>query len=47
LLVKERWLIRWMIGTAMIPRGDVGLIFAELGRGFSRPYDRNTRIYGI
>lgn len=24
--------MRWMIGTAMIPRGEVGLIFAELGR---------------
>ena len=31
-LVKEHWPIRWMIGTAMIPRGEVGLIFAELGR---------------
>ncbi len=32
LLVKESWPRRWMIGTAMIPRGEVGLIFAELGR---------------
>jgi Kef-type K+ transport system membrane component KefB len=32
LLVKESWRVRWMIGTAMIPRGEVGLIFAELGR---------------
>lgn len=24
--------MRWMIGTAMIPRGEVGLVFAELGR---------------
>ena len=32
LLVKESWSVRWMIGTAMIPRGEVGLIFAELGR---------------
>jgi len=24
---------RWIIGTAMIPRGEVGIIFAELGRG--------------
>jgi Kef-type K+ transport system membrane component KefB len=23
---------RWIIGTAMIPRGEVGIIFAELGR---------------
>ena len=32
LLLKENWHVRWMIGTAMIPRGEVGLIFAELGR---------------
>jgi Kef-type K+ transport system membrane component KefB len=32
LLVKESWPVRWMIGTAMVPRGEVGLIFAELGR---------------
>ena len=32
LLVKESWPIRWMIGTAMVPRGEVGLIFVELGR---------------
>jgi len=32
LLVKESWSVRWMIGTAMIPRGEVGLIFSELGR---------------
>ena len=32
LLLKESWPVRWMIGTAMIPRGEVGLIFAELGR---------------
>ena len=31
-LIKESWAIRWMIGMAMIPRGEVGLIFAELGR---------------
>ena len=31
-LLKENWPTRWMIGTAMIPRGEVGLIFAELGR---------------
>ena len=24
--------MRWVIGLAMIPRGEVGLIFAELGR---------------
>ena len=32
LLLKESWPARWMIGTAMVPRGEVGLIFAELGR---------------
>jgi Kef-type K+ transport system membrane component KefB len=32
LLLKESWPVRCMIGTAMIPRGEVGLIFAELGR---------------
>jgi Kef-type K+ transport system membrane component KefB len=32
MLVKESWPTRLMIGTAMIPRGEVGLIFAELGR---------------
>jgi Kef-type K+ transport system membrane component KefB len=32
LLIKESWPVRWIIGTAMVPRGEVGLIFAELGR---------------
>jgi len=31
-LIKESWEARWVIGLAMIPRGEVGLIFAELGR---------------
>ena len=31
-LIKEPWTVRWMIAMAMIPRGEVGLIFAELGR---------------
>ncbi|GMR21264.1 MAG: cation:proton antiporter [Gammaproteobacteria bacterium] len=31
-MIKESWPIRWVIGIAMIPRGEVGLIFAELGR---------------
>ncbi len=31
-LIKEPWLVRWVIGIAMTPRGEVGLIFAELGR---------------
>lgn len=30
--IKEPWMVRWVIGMAMIPRGEVGLIFAELGR---------------
>jgi Kef-type K+ transport system membrane component KefB len=30
-LVPERWFARFMIGTAMVPRGEVGLIFAGLG----------------
>ena len=32
LLIREPWLMRWVIGVAMTPRGEVGLIFAELGR---------------
>ena len=32
LMLKEPWTARLIIGTAMIPRGEVGLIFAELGR---------------
>jgi Kef-type K+ transport system membrane component KefB len=32
LLIREPWPVRWIVGTAMIPRGEVGLIFAELGR---------------
>ncbi len=32
MLLKENNATRWMIGTAMVPRGEVGLIFAELGR---------------
>jgi len=31
-LIKEAWPIRWVVGLAMIPRGEVGLVFAELGR---------------
>ena len=31
-LIREPWLMRWIIGIAMTPRGEVGLIFAELGR---------------
>ena len=32
LLIDHPWHFRWIIGTALIPRGEVGLIFAELGR---------------
>ncbi|MEW5769384.1 MAG: cation:proton antiporter [Pseudomonadota bacterium] len=32
LAIRETWPKRWIIGTAMVPRGEVGLIFAELGR---------------
>lgn len=32
LLIKESWASRVAIGIAMVPRGEVGLIFAELGR---------------
>lgn len=31
-MLKQQWTTRWIIGIAMIPRGEVGLIFAELGR---------------
>jgi len=32
LILKESWVLRVIIGLAMIPRGEIGLIFAELGR---------------
>lgn len=32
LFIKESWRMRMMVGLAMVPRGEVGLIFAELGR---------------
>ncbi|MDH5326148.1 MAG: cation:proton antiporter [Gammaproteobacteria bacterium] len=32
LLIQEPWSTRTIIGLAMVPRGEVGLIFAELGR---------------
>ncbi len=32
LLLRETWPMRAVIATAMIPRGEVGLVFAELGR---------------
>ncbi len=31
-LIRESWPVRWIIGAAMTPRGEVGLIFAELGQ---------------
>ncbi len=31
-LIKEPWAVRGVVALAMIPRGEVGLIFAELGR---------------
>jgi len=32
LILSDPWRTRWAIGLAMIPRAEVGLIFAELGR---------------
>lgn len=32
LLLRDHWLMRTAVGMAMVPRGEVGLIFAELGR---------------
>jgi len=32
LVIRQPWPSRLIIGTAMIPRGEVGLVFAELGR---------------
>ena len=32
LMRGEHWLMRSAVGMAMVPRGEVGLIFAELGR---------------
>lgn len=31
-LIRVPWATRWIVGLSMIPRGEVGLIFAELGR---------------
>jgi Kef-type K+ transport system membrane component KefB len=33
LLAREHWLMRNAVGMAMVPRGEVGLIFAQLARG--------------
>ncbi len=32
MLRREHWLMKFAVGMAMVPRGEVGLIFAELGR---------------
>ncbi|MCA8897433.1 MAG: cation:proton antiporter [Hyphomonas sp.] len=32
ILMTEHWLMRTAVGMSMVPRGEVGLIFAELGR---------------
>jgi len=32
MLLREHWLMKTAVGMAMVPRGEVGLIFAELGR---------------
>lgn len=32
LVIRESWPSRMIIGMSMVPRGEVGLIFAELGR---------------
>ncbi len=32
LLLKENTWVKWAVGIAMVPRGEVGLIFAEIGR---------------
>lgn len=32
LLIREAWATRLAVGLAMVPRGEVGLVFAELGR---------------
>jgi Kef-type K+ transport system membrane component KefB len=32
ILVRETPLTRWVVGLAMVPRGEVGLIFAQIGK---------------
>jgi len=32
MLLREPMHVRWAVGISMVPRGEVGLIFAELGR---------------
>jgi len=31
IVIKESWASKMMIGMSMVPRGEVGLIFAEIG----------------
>lgn len=40
LLFKESRWVKWAVGIAMIPRGEVGLIFAEVGRS-SKIFDND------
>ena len=40
-VIDEKWASRLMIGMAMVPRGEVGLIFAEIGR-FSGIFDNEV-----
>lgn len=32
LAIREPWAVRWAVGLSMVPRGEVGLIFAEIGK---------------
>ena len=32
MLIKEKRWVKWAVGIAMVPRGEVGLIFAEMGK---------------
>jgi len=32
-LICDNWALKGIVGLKMVPRGEVGLIFAELGRG--------------
>jgi Kef-type K+ transport system membrane component KefB len=41
LLFREHWLMKSAVGMAMVPRGEVGLIFAELGRA-AGVFDEST-----
>ena len=45
-LVKESSWTRWLVGIAMIPRGEVGLIFAEIGKS-QGVLDQETYAYLI